>query len=237
MTSVNDSRSHEASVRASTQPQGDRSTKRGGVVLLHEIWGRTRYIEDTAAMLAHAGYDTVAPDLFRRTGGNQPHDHAEAAPHLARLSDDDVLADLNSALEELRVLGHDDASIAVLGMCLGGRFAFLAATTKVLGAAVSFYPTGIVVPTLDNLPPLANRVSDLRAPWLCLLAADDRVTAASEMDQLWAAAGEAQVDTSFVRFADVRHGFHNPTRPDRYDPRAAGHATARALDWLTSYLA
>lgn len=47
------------------EPDGE---ARGGVVLIHEIWGLVPHIEDVADRFAAAGYLTIAPDLLSHIG-------------------------------------------------------------------------------------------------------------------------------------------------------------------------
>jgi carboxymethylenebutenolidase len=47
---------------------GDPDGKRAGVIVIHEIWGLTGFIESYARRLSEAGFYTVAPHLFSRFG-------------------------------------------------------------------------------------------------------------------------------------------------------------------------
>jgi carboxymethylenebutenolidase len=48
-----------------SRPEGD---PRGGIVLVHEIWGLQPHIRDVADRFAAEGYLVVAPDILSRAG-------------------------------------------------------------------------------------------------------------------------------------------------------------------------
>ena len=100
------------------------------------------------------------------------------------MRDADVLADLDVVRGVLRQAGWTPADAAVLGFCLGGRFAHLAAIVQAWGAAVSFYPGGIVTPAFGNLPALVGRAAELRTPWLGLFGDEDDTIPIGDVEQL-----------------------------------------------------
>jgi carboxymethylenebutenolidase len=180
----------------------------GGVVVLHEVWGLTPYITSVCDALAAAGLDAVAPELFT--------DRDE----IPGLGDDAFLMAIDGALDALRPR-HPEGRLAVLGFCFGGRLALLAAGHRALGAAVSFYPTGVAT------------AEDLRTPWLGMFGGQDPIVPAADVDALESAVAGAAVPTQVVRYPSAGHAFHNHTRPDRYDAGAAADAWERAVAWLT----
>src|SRR4051794_5401680 len=119
-----------------------------GVVVLHQAAGYAPQIETWLTRLADQGHLAVAPLLlhrhgvesinpFERFGGDSGMDLAAFGAFLP--GDDDVLADVAAALGSLRSQGIEPSTTAVLGFSFGGRAAYLVATERPLGAAVTFY--------------------------------------------------------------------------------------------------
>lgn len=208
------------------------------VILLHEAWGVTPYTEHVADDLAKAGHHVVAPDLLHRDP--EPHpiaygDLERLLPAVERMSDDDVLEDLAAAREALVADGWSDASTGVVGFCLGGRMAFLAALTWPFGSVVSFYPGGIVTASFPNLPPLLARAQTLRSPWLGIFGDEDETIPVADVERLRRTLTSADPSVEIVRYAGAAHAFHNDRR-DGHAPEAAADAWARALAWLDRHL-
>ena len=89
-----------------------------------------------------------APDLFWRFGPNislthSKEDIAKAMGYLHEYPDSDGLSDIASTTQHIRSLPGFSGRVAVAGMCLGGKLAYLAAASASVDAAVSFYGVGI----------------------------------------------------------------------------------------------
>src|SRR5689334_3001798 len=129
------------------------------IVVIQEAFGVNEHIEDVTRRFATAGYHTVAPDMFHRSGGGTVDygDFASVIPHFVELgSDDAILADVDAALDYLRGLGFTDRRIGIVGFCFGGRVSFLVATHRSIGAAVGYYGGGIVTARFPQFPPLID---------------------------------------------------------------------------------
>lgn len=211
---------------------------RGAVVVLHEAWGVTPYTESVAERLAELGMHVLAPDLLHRDPEPHPIRYSELdrlLPAVERMRDEHVLADLDVVRDRLAADGWRDADMAVLGFCLGGRFAFLAALDRPWGAAVSFYPGGIVTPTFASLPALVERASTLQAPWLGLFGDADDTIEVADVESLRDALASVTTPTEVVRYAGAPHAFHNDRRLS-YDEKAATDAWSRTTAWLDRHL-
>lgn len=114
---------------------------RGGIVVLQEIFGVNRHIRTVCDRLAAQGYVALAPALFDRQvkgfeSGYSEEEVAEARKFLADLDWPKLLMDTEAAVKALR----PEVPVAVLGFCLGGSVAYLAAArSEGLAAAVCFY--------------------------------------------------------------------------------------------------
>lgn len=131
-----------AYVSLPAQPNGH------AVIVLQEIFGVTSHIRAVADRFAEDGYLAYAPDLFWRLGPNislthSKEDIAKAMGYLHKYQDSDGLLDISSTVEHIRSLPSFSGGVAVAGMCLGGKLAYLAAASASVDAAVSFYGVGI----------------------------------------------------------------------------------------------
>jgi carboxymethylenebutenolidase len=211
---------------------------RGGVVVIQEAMGVTGHIVGLAQRFAAAGYTAVAPDLYHRTGSpvfEGDVDFADLRPHMAALTDEQLLADIDAALEALQATGLSPEQCAVVGFCMGGRVAFLAAARRRLGAAVTFYGGGIARTRIDNMPALVGEATTLQTPWLGLFGDIDQGITVDDVEAIRSAVSAALVETQVVRYPDAGHGFFNDTR-SAYDAPAAADAWTRTLDWFATHL-
>jgi carboxymethylenebutenolidase len=211
---------------------------RGALVVIQEAFGVNDHIEDVTRRGADAGYHTVAPDLFHRTGGEPvPYGQFDKVlEHFKEISGDDaVLTDVDAALDHLRAQGFTDPQIGIVGFCFGGRVTFLVALRRAIGAATGFYGGGIVTGRFPQFPPLVEEVANLKTPWLGLFGDQDQSIPVDDVERLRAALRDAPVDSDVVRYAEAGHGFHCDQRPD-YRPDDAKDAWSRMLAWLDAHL-
>src|SRR3984893_16934743 len=138
------------------------------VLVIHEIFGMTDWVQDLADQVAEAGYIAVAPDLLSGMGPNGgrssafPQDKAmEAVSHL---NPDQVTADLNAAADYGKRLPASSGKLFVTGYCWGGGQSFRFATNRGdLAAAFVFY----------GAPPEKEAIVRIKAPVYGFYAGDD----------------------------------------------------------------
>src|SRR6478736_10320012 len=77
--------------------------KRPVVVLIHEIFGMSDWVQDLADQVAEAGYIAVAPDLLSGMGPNggrsSSFEQGKTNEAVSKLNPDQVTADLNAAAD------------------------------------------------------------------------------------------------------------------------------------------
>lgn len=116
-------------------------TRRGGLVILQEIFGVTDQLKGVAARYAKLGYEVAIPALFDRKekGAVIPFDQATRGRDLM-LSIDmaDCIADAAAAVDALKENG---GNVAVMGFCWGGGLALRAAQKLDIAGGISFYGT------------------------------------------------------------------------------------------------
>ncbi|HTZ08576.1 MAG TPA: dienelactone hydrolase family protein [Acidimicrobiales bacterium] len=216
------------------EPEG---AARGAVVVVQEAFGVNDHIEDVTRRFAAEGYRAVAPHVFHRTGDPVIgySDYEKIMPHFAALSEQGLLNDLDATFTYLEEAGFPLRRVGVVGFCMGGTVAFLAAARRPVGAAVTFYGGGVGEGRF-GLPPLVELGADLQAPWLGLYGDLDQGIPVADVEKLRVATTGAAVETEVVRYAEADHGFHCDARPS-YHEASARDAWQRALAWFGGHLA
>ena len=116
-------------------------TPKGGLVVVQEIFGVNKHIRAVCDRLAALGYVAVAPAVFDRfvrdfDSGYTPDEIAHARSYLGNLNWDHMMADIAAAKDEMKGVGP----LGVIGFCMGGTAAFLAACRiPGLSAVVAYY--------------------------------------------------------------------------------------------------
>jgi carboxymethylenebutenolidase len=210
---------------------------RGAVVVIQEAFGVNDHLKDVARRFAAEGYHAVSPELFHRQGGGtMPYDDlSRVVERMKGLTDEAILVDVDAARERLHESGWSNDKIGIVGFCMGGRVAFLAALRRPFGASVTFYGGGIVTARHPLWPPLVGEAATLKAPWLGLFGDRDPSIPVADVERLREAARTASVETEVVRYPDAGHGFHCEERPDYHEP-SAKDAWRRTHDWFGRHL-
>lgn len=147
----------------SAHPAGE---PKGGIVVLHAVYGATTHIGDVCARWAAAGYHAIAPALFDRLGRgivhpyDRPNDGIES---YAALTASQIFTDIQAATAAAGAPGK----VAISGFCTGGSWAWRAAASLPFPAQVNFY--GSHIPALLDLVPRCPTIlhygeQDLLAP-------------------------------------------------------------------------
>jgi carboxymethylenebutenolidase len=156
------------------------------------------------------------------------------------LPDERVLGDISAAARYLA--GREDVRhdrVAVLGFCLGGQYAVMAACrTEGLAACVSFYGMLRYTRRLPNKPasPL-DMAKDLKCPMLGLYGEEDALIPGDDVAELGRILASADKSFELISFAGAGHAFLNDERPEAYRPQAAAEAWQRATRFLRKTLA
>ena len=187
--------------------------RRGGLVLIQEIFGVTAHIRELADGFAADGYETLAPSLYdRRAPGFEAGDDAAGIERGRRLSEetpwDEVAGDLAAATAALA------PPVFVVGFCWGGTATWLAACRcEGIAAAAGYY--GRRIPELIAESP--------RCPTLLHFGRHDRSIPPEVVETIGAAHPEVA-----IHLYDAGHGFASDRRAD-HRPDAARLARLRTL--------
>jgi carboxymethylenebutenolidase len=123
------------------------------IVLLQEIFGVNKEMREVADLYASEGYVVLAPDLFHQFAPNielgySDEDHAKAYDYYQRFDVARAMSDIRATIELARTLPEVQGAagggkVGVLGFCLGGKLAYLAAAECNVDSVVCYYGVGI----------------------------------------------------------------------------------------------
>ena len=220
---------------------------KGGVIVIHEVWGLNDHTKSIADRFAAEGYMALAPDLLKEI---------DIAKHAEKLQVDlfnpKTLNETQPKLRALmapmqepdfgpKTLGRvkacfnylfDDSKlgqkIAICGFCFGGSYSFsLTMHEPRLKAALPFYGHA------DLSDP--NQLKQIACPILAFYGEKDEGLMAS-LPSLKEEMEAAGVDLTAKVYPDCGHAFFNDTNPYAYNEAAAKDAWQRTLKFLAEKL-
>jgi carboxymethylenebutenolidase len=220
------------------RPAGD--GPRGGVVVIHHMPGFDRASKEIVRRFAELGYDAICPNLhYREAPGAAPDDAAAATRAKGGVPDERLLGDVAAAVTYLRSLPTANGRIGVIGYCSGGRQSLLVACTLDVDAAIDCYGAFVLAaPPADSptrVPPIADRLPELRCPLLGLFGNDDTRPSPAEVDELEATLRGLGKNVEFHRYDGAGHAFFAVDRPS-YRVAAANDGWERVTQFFGRHL-
>ncbi len=195
-----------------------------GLVVIQEWWGLQEQVKAMCDRFALAGFDALAPDLYR--GVVVPYHDAEAAgKEMSSLNFIDATEQtVRGAAQFLR---RNGAKVGLTGFCMGGAVTIIgAARIPELSAAVAFY----------GLPPeAAARPSDVKVPLQGHFANKDDYVTPAAVDAFEKGLKAAGKEHEFFRY-DADHAFANEQRMAVHDREASELAWGRAIAFFRKHL-
>ena len=197
---------------------------KGGVVVIQEIFGVNHHIRAVCDRVAAEGYAAVAPALFDRQQPNfecgySPDEIANARKFVANPDWGAMMKDTQAAIDELKKGGP----VAIIGFCLGGSVAFIAAAKlNGLSAAIGYYG-GQIAKNVDQKP---------KVPTQLHFGEKDASIPMSDVDAIKQKRGG---DCQIYVYPDAQHGFNCDERGS-YNEGAAKVAWRRSIAFLGEHL-
>lgn len=192
---------------------------RPGVVVIQEWWGLNDQICGVADRFARAGWNALAPDLYKGRLTAVP----DEANHLMEGLDfpDATHQDLRGAAQHLK---KASGKVAVMGFCMGGALTVAVAVhIPEADAAVCFYG----IPPRDFADP-----AKIRIPFQGHFANKDDWCTPAAVNDFEAAMKGAGAGPDIYRY-DAAHAFFNE-RSAAYDVACANQAWERMSAFLKS---
>ncbi|GAB3560568.1 dienelactone hydrolase family protein [Arthrobacter alkaliphilus] len=206
-----------------------------GVVLIHEAFGLDGVMRRHADRLAEAGYLTLAVDLFSDGGARRC---LVATMRSIMSGTGRAFTDIATARSWLRGDARCSGKVGVIGFCMGGAFALLAAHDDFDAASVNY----------GQLPRDLEHALEGACPVVANYGAKDR-TMPGAAAKLEAALTNLGIEHDVKEFPTAGHGFMNdapvgprPLRPlmrvmgIKPDPAAAPEAWQRIEEHFARYL-
>ena len=196
---------------------------KGGVVVLQEAFGVNPHIRGVCEAYAAAGYAAIAPALYDRQQRNASFGYDPEATRAAlalrrKLDYAEALRDIAAAVAALRATGR----VGVVGYCVGGSAAWLAASRLAVDAAACYYPSDIGKQR-DERP---------RCPAIMHFAAHDHIVPMAQVEAFRAAHPAVP-----VHVYPAEHGFDCVLRPATHDAASAALALTRTLALFAAHVA
>ncbi len=205
------------------------------IVVCQEAFGVNTHIEEVCRRFAREGYVALAPDMYHRSGKflTYAYDDPGRRQPFAALTNSGIESDINMALDHLAALPQVDvARIGVVGFCVGGFMAFLAACRTRVATAVCFYGGGIVNHREGlRLEPVLPEAPRIAVPVLCLFGELDTSIPPAEVEAIEKTLAAQSLGHQIVVYPGAGHGFFCDERGS-YKPDAASDAWRRTVQWL-----
>ena len=209
------------------------SGKGPAVVICQEIFGVNATMREVADGFAQEGFVAVVPDLFWRLEPGVQLDYTPDGWQKAfgffnnfdqAVGTQDIAATLRDARALPECQDYDKAG--VVGYCLGGKMAYLAACRTDAAVSVGYYGTGI-----ENK---LEEMDNIQGQLVLHFAGNDEYCPPEAQAKIRAAA-EGRANVAIYDYPGVQHAFSRP-RGDHYDAAADALARERTLKALRDAL-
>ena len=190
-----------------------------GMVLIHHMPGWDEWYREATRKFAHHGYATISPNLYFRAGHGTVEDVTAKVRGEGGVADDQVMGDLDGAMQYLRALPYISGKVGIFGTCSGGRQAFLASCLlDGFDAVVDCWGGGVVMRPEDlsekrPVSPL-DYTANLKCPILGIFGNDDHSPTAEQVNEHEAELKKHGKNYEFHRYDDAGHGFFYHHRPN-----------------------
>ncbi|MDT7806438.1 MAG: carboxymethylenebutenolidase [Acidobacteriota bacterium] len=213
-------------------------------IVVQEIFGVHEHIKDVCRRFAKLGYMAIAPSLYARQGDVSQAKMEDIMKVVAKVPDEQVMADIDSTVAYARASGKANAKrVGITGFCWGGRIVWLySAHSKDVDAGVAWYGRLVAAPGSKSNPLTPRQpielANELHAPVLGLYGGKDQGIPVETIEQMRAALSKSKSkaarQSEIIVYPDAGHGFHADYRPS-YDKAAATDGWQRLQAWFKKY--
>ena len=192
------------------------------IIVVPEIFGVNAGIRSKCDQWAAKGYLAIAPDIFWRFAPGvelNPDVEAElqeAFDYFGQYDANDGVKDIEAAIRWAR--GQGAARVGLVGFCLGGRLAYMAAARTDIDASVGYY--GVMIDTM------LNEAHAIANPLMLHIPTADHLVGAEAQAAIHAAL-DPHPRVTLHDYAGLDHGFaaENGNRRDESGAQVADNRT------------
>jgi len=216
------------------------SKPKGGIIVIHEVWGLDDHIKSVADRFANEGYVAIAPELLDNSEFSSEeiarlqrsifdeNERNKVQPQLRKLMapmqepqfGDVTIKRLKSVFDYIYSVKKANKNISVIGFCFGGSYSYALATVESrLKLSLPFY--GHSDQTIDELV-------KINCPVRAFYGQND-LRLISGIDDLKERMKSAKVDYKVKIYENCGHAFFNDSNPGAYNKAAATDAWNRVL--------
>jgi carboxymethylenebutenolidase len=211
-----------------------------GMLVIMEIYGISRHIQNACKRLAKAGFVALAPDHFH--GDLIPyHDSQAAMAKIPDLKDERLVKEVGQSLDWLdKQADVKKSAHGIIGFCMGGRLAFLSNCRFPgrLQASVSFYggatAPGASPDRFGRIPPIGE-AEKMQAPIFLGYGADDQGIPGDEHARIAKTLTDLKKRYVLSVYPGAGHAFLCEERPN-YAPAVAEIAWRDSIEFLHANL-
>jgi len=211
-----------------------------GIVLIPHMPGWDEFCREAARRFTQHGYAVLCPDIYSAFGTGTPEEVSAKVREGGGVSDESVMDDCRAALNMLKAQDNSNGKVGVIGMCSGGRHAYLAAcTVDGFDAVVDCWGGRVVTPdsTFDPENPVdpVDYTKNLNCPVLGIFGNDDKFPTPEEVDRQEEELKKYGKDYEFHRYDGAGHGiwyYHN----QMYRQEQAMDSWAKAFEFFDKHL-
>lgn len=225
-------------------PESTQSDSLPSLVMIHDVWGPSEHSHDLAADLAGEGFGVLEIDLYRDMGTVSIE---EPGAFIRSLSDPSVLADLDRGADWLASETNANEKMGVIGVCMGGTYALLAAClSKRFSASAPFYgilsyDAGLLLNPdgrdLERKPLSPLEAADqLRMPLLASFGEEDEFVPTADVRDFESRLAKCRHSHQVDVYRGTGHAFLNRTREPAYRPEASEQAWSKVIPFFKKEL-
>ncbi len=207
-------------------------TPKAAIIVIPEIFGLNPGIQQKCETWASEGYLAIAPDIFWRFAPgveldpDLPEQLQEAFGYFGQYDPDLGIQDIEAAIHHIRK-SEGVAKVGLVGYCLGGRMAYMAAARTDIDASVGYY--GVMI---DQM---LNESHAIANPLMLHIPTADHFVGPEAQAAIHAGL-DSHPKVTLHDYAGLDHGFA-AEMGDRRDEAGAQLADARTREFLASNLA
>ncbi|MBQ6215792.1 MAG: dienelactone hydrolase family protein [Erysipelotrichaceae bacterium] len=210
------------------------------LVLIPHMPGWDEYCREASRRFTEHGYAVVCPDIYQDFGTGKPTEVSKKMMEAGGVKDESVMDDVRASIDYLKDQEDSNGKVGVIGMCSGGRHAFMAACQiDEIDAAADLWGGGVIMKEedLNEARPVSpiDLVDGLKCPLIGIFGNDDRRPDVNEVNETERILKEKGKDYEFHRYDGAGHGIWYYDKP-MYRQEAAMDSFNKVLEFFDKNL-